>query len=107
MSGSGPTSPPTAPRTLLAGFTARPGRAEEIGGLLAAYAEVVRAEPGCLAFSPHRLADQPSAFVVYEVYRDEEAFQAHLAGAAGVEFNARLAPLIVEEHSQLTWLRGL
>lgn len=105
---------------LVAEFTALPGREEEVERLLLALAAEVRNEPGCLEFTPHRVADAParaavatsaapvgSRFHVTEAYRDEEAFAAHLAGPHGAEFNAALRPLIVEDRSALTFLRRL
>ena len=38
----------------------------------------VRDEPGCFRFDINQDADVPTRFYLYEVYRDEEAFQAHL-----------------------------
>ena len=38
----------------------------------------VRDEPGCFRFDINQDADVPARFYLYEVYRDEEAFQAHL-----------------------------
>jgi len=34
----------------------------------------LRDEPGCLRFDVHRSADDPSRFLLYEIYEDEEAF---------------------------------
>ncbi|MGW4929024.1 putative quinol monooxygenase [Agromyces sp. NPDC004153] len=105
---------------LVARFTARPGREEEVAGLLLALTAQVREEPGCLAFEPYRVALPPAgagvaagpesagaAFAVLEAYRDEAAFAAHLAAPYGAEFNAALGPLIVEDGSVLTFLAPL
>ncbi|MBT2497868.1 antibiotic biosynthesis monooxygenase [Agromyces sp. ISL-38] len=105
---------------LVAEFTALPGREEEVERLLLALTAEVRNEPGCLEFTPHRVAHAPagaavatssapvgSRFHVTEAYRDEEAFAAHLAGQYGAEFNAALHPLIVEDRSSLTFLARL
>ncbi|KJQ55170.1 putative quinol monooxygenase [Microbacterium sp. SA39] len=97
----------TEPTILHATFTAQPGQADRIAALLRDFAEVVRAEEGNLVFDASRLADDPDRFFVYEVYRDDEAFQAHLASPAGVPFNAELQSLIVEPASQLTFLQRL
>ena len=37
-----------------------------------------RDEPGCLRFDMHQDAENSARFYLYEVYRDEAAFQAHL-----------------------------
>ncbi|GAB2962651.1 hypothetical protein GCM10027075_73040 [Streptomyces heilongjiangensis] len=41
------------------------------------------------------------------MYRDEDAFQAHLDAPYGGPFNAALAPLIEEDASVLTFLDPL
>ncbi|MEF3402924.1 putative quinol monooxygenase [Agromyces sp. CCNWLW203] len=110
---------------LIAEFTAIPGREEEVERLLLALTAEVRRESGCLDFTPHRVAAAPSGaafaaaaaatgpapvgarFVVTEVYRDASAFAEHLAAPYGADFNAALAPLIVERGSVLTFLAPL
>jgi quinol monooxygenase YgiN len=102
---------------LVAEFTALPGCEEEVERLLLGLTEQVRAEPGCLDFTPHRVASSPAVgveasgsapvgrrFVVTETYRDASAFAAHLAAPYGAPFNAALGPLIEEAGSQLTFL---
>ncbi|MFD1573535.1 putative quinol monooxygenase [Agromyces cerinus subsp. nitratus] len=104
----------------MAEFTARPGCEEEVERLLLAFTGEVRQEPGCLDFTPHRV-EAPSVgrpgvaepvaagsrFIVSEVYRDSEAFAAHLAARHGAAFNSALAPLIEEPASMLTFLRSI
>jgi quinol monooxygenase YgiN len=107
---------------LVARFTAKCGREEEVSHLLLALAENVREEPGCLVFEPYRVAASPAGsraaavataeavgtgFVVLEAYRDDAAFAAHLAAPYGAAFNAALGPLIVEDGSALTFLAPL
>ena len=89
---------------LLATFTARPGQAASVEELLLSLTARVREEPGNLAFDPARGVDDPDRFTVYEVYSDSAAFEAHLAADYGATFNAALAPLIVEDGSQLEFL---
>ncbi|MBP5801505.1 antibiotic biosynthesis monooxygenase [Microbacterium maritypicum] len=95
------------PTILHATFTAQPGTGDRVAALLRDFAEVVRAEEGNIVFDATRLVDDPDRFFVYEVYRDEAAFQAHIAAPAGVPFNAALQELIVEPSSQLIFLRRL
>jgi quinol monooxygenase YgiN len=97
----------TEPTILHATFTARPGEGDRVAALLAGFAEHVRAEEGNVVFDATRLVDDPDRFFVYEVYRDEAAFQAHLSSPAGIPFNAALQDLIVEPSSQLTFLRRI
>lgn len=95
------------PTILHATFTARPGAADRVADILRDFAEIVRAEEGNVVFDASRLVDDPDRFFVYEVYRDQAAFEAHLSAPAGGPFNAELQQLIVEPTSQLTFLRRL
>ncbi|MFJ9180577.1 putative quinol monooxygenase [Streptomyces sp. NPDC102360] len=91
-------------RTLLAEFTAREGARDDVARLIVEYAGKVREEAGNLAFDVHTKAANPRAFWIFEVYRDEDAFQAHLNAPYGAPFNTALGPLIEEDASVLTFL---
>ncbi|MER6184201.1 antibiotic biosynthesis monooxygenase family protein [Streptomyces sp. NPDC001652] len=91
-------------KTLLAEFTAREGAQDEVSRLLLEYAKKVREEEGNIAFDVYTKAAAPRAFWIFEVYRDEDAFQAHLKAPYGGPFNAALVPLIEEDASVLTFL---
>ncbi len=95
------------PTILHATFTARPGEGDRVAALLRDFAAVVRAEEGNIVFDPTRLVEDPNRFFVYEVYRDEEAFQTHIAAPGGVPFNRALQELILEPASVLTFLRRI
>lgn len=91
-------------KTLLAEFTAREGAEDEVARLIGDYALKVREEEGNLVFDVYTKAAAPRAFWIFEVYRDEDAFQAHLKAPYGGPFNAVLVPLIEEDASVLTFL---
>lgn len=92
---------------LIAEFTARANEEERVASLLDGLATKVRQEPGNIAFDCYRQAENPEKFVVYEIYRDRQAFEDHIAADYGAMFNARLQELIIEPHSILTFLRPL
>lgn len=94
----------TKPVVLIAEFTAKPGNEEEVADLLAGLADDVRREDGNVAFDCYRQTEDGAKFVVYEIYRDRQAFEAHIAADYGAVFNAKLQTLIVEPHSILTFL---
>lgn len=96
-----------APFTLYATFTAREDEIPRVAELIAEYATLVRQEPGNLLFEASQLTDAPERFFVYEVYRDEPAFQEHLSHPKGEPFNDQLTALIIEPASELTFLRRL
>ena len=91
-------------RTPCARFTARPGCEQRVAELVHELTASVRQEPGNIRFDPYTQAARPSEFFVFEVYRDEAAFQAHLGADHGARFNAELADLILEDASVLSWL---
>lgn len=91
-------------KTLLAEFTAREGAEDEVTRLIVDYAKKVCEEEGNLAFDVYTKASHPRAFWIFEVYRDEDAFQAHLKAPYGGPFNTALTPLIEEDASVLTFL---
>ncbi|MBX9360279.1 putative quinol monooxygenase [Streptomyces massasporeus] len=94
-------------KTLLAEFTAREGAEGEVTRLIREYALKVREEEGNLAFDVYVKEAAPRAYWIFEVYRDEDAFQAHLNAPYGAPFNAALIPLIEEDASVLTFLEPI
>ena len=89
---------------LYAQFTAATGNLAQVTDLIAAFAAEVRAEPGNLVFDPHTRADSPETIFVYEVYRDQQSFERHLASLHGHEFNRVLNPLVIGGGSELSML---
>ncbi|MCQ9133720.1 putative quinol monooxygenase [Streptomyces hilarionis] len=94
-------------KTLLAEFTAREGARDEVARLIGEYARKVREEEGNIAFDVYTKDAAPRAFWIFEAYRDEDAFKAHLNAPYGGPFNAALVPLIEEDASVLTFLNPL
>ena len=45
--------------------------------VLLVHAKNTRAEPGCVRFDVLQVTDDPNSFRLYEVYRDEQAFEEH------------------------------
>jgi quinol monooxygenase YgiN len=64
--------------TVIAKIRAAKGKGDALAALLIEQATAVRQlEPGCLIYRPHRSTKDPDAFVFYEAYLDEAAFDAH------------------------------
>lgn len=91
-------------KALLAEFTVIPGAEARVAEMVTELAGRVRQEPGNLTFAVYVKSDNSRAYCIYEMYRDDEAFQAHLAAPYGGPFNAELADLIEEDGSVLTFL---
>lgn len=49
----------------------------EVASILALLATESRREPGCLAYIPHQVQDDPDTILIYEQYRDPQALEAH------------------------------
>ena len=92
-------------KALYAEFTARPEAADRVSALMLDLTEAVRAEPGCVTFDPFVREDDRLHWVVFEVYRDAEAFEAHIGSEHSRLFNLALDGLIQGMASALTWLR--
>ncbi|HSV21332.1 MAG TPA: putative quinol monooxygenase [Casimicrobiaceae bacterium] len=76
--------------TVVAHLRAAPGKGDALAALLVEQARVVRAsEPGCLVYRPHRSTRDPDAFVFYETYVDDAAFEAHRSAPHLASFRAR------------------
>ena len=89
---------------LYAEFTARAGSESAVEELITDYAESVRAEPGNVTFDVYRREEAPARFVVFEIYRDRPAFEAHLGAEPGRAFNEVLAEHIEGAGSDLHFL---
>jgi quinol monooxygenase YgiN len=72
---------------LLVHFKAKPGQEARVAEVISELAAESRREPGCEHYIPCSDPEDPSHFVLFEQYRDREAFEAH--GAS--EHFARLA----------------
>ena len=62
---------------VVARYVVAEGHESTVTRLLRENAEASRAEPGCLEFSVYQEIDDPRAFLLYERYTSEDAFQAH------------------------------
>jgi quinol monooxygenase YgiN len=94
-------------KTLYAEFTVKPGSETRVAEMMTELTRMVRQEPGNELFLPCSRETNPREYFVFEVYRDEAAFQKHISADYGRKFNAELAEHIEGEGSVLTWLRPL
>ena len=92
-------------RTLYAEFTVKSGSEARVADMMRELTENVRREPGNVLFLPCTRETDPRQYFVFEVYRDEAAFQEHIGAEYGRTFNAELAGHIEGDGSDLTWLR--
>lgn len=92
-------------KILIAQITARSGCEAAVQDILTVYGEHVRKEPGNEIFESYSAEDNPQHFIVYEIYRNEAAFKAHLGAPENAEVNSKLASL-TEGGSSLTFLKS-
>ena len=76
--------------TVVAKVRAAKGKGDALAGLLKEQAAAVRkAEPGCLAYRPHRSKKDPELFLFYEQYKDDASFDLHRKGTHLAAFRER------------------
>lgn len=62
---------------VVATYVSKSGEADVIAGHLEEMIGPTNAEPGCQEYRVVTSRDDPNTFVLFEVYDDEDAFQAH------------------------------
>jgi quinol monooxygenase YgiN len=58
-------------------YVCKPGEAEPVLEALTEVAPLSRAESGCIEYRVQRSVEDPHVFLLYEIYRDRDAFDAH------------------------------
>lgn len=77
---------------LLVRLEAQPGKEQEVEAFLRGALQVVQDEPATTEWFALRLG--PSSFGIFDVFPDDAARQAHLAGRVAVALAARAADLL-------------
>lgn len=82
--------------TVVAKVYPKAGKEAEVQALLVQMADAVRrAEPDCLVYRPHRLAEEPPVFLFYEQYRSDAAFEFHKTAPHLAGFREQMTSLVV------------
>jgi autoinducer 2-degrading protein len=83
---------------LLVNFEVKDGMVDEFFSLIAANAkQSVETEPGCRQFDVLRVSGEPNRLMLYEVYDDEAAFEAHRKMPHLADFLAKVRPMIAKQ----------
>ncbi|MBV8390053.1 MAG: antibiotic biosynthesis monooxygenase [Mucilaginibacter sp.] len=93
--------------TLVAYFTILPGFEKEIKEATATLAAETSKEAGSEKFAPYTRNDSPQSIVVYEVYKNDEAFQLHKTLPHAKAFFAFVKGKIVNDKIEVVFLTGL
>jgi quinol monooxygenase YgiN len=83
-------------KALLVRLEALPGKETELADFLTEARSIVREEPGTIAWFAIRFG--PSTFGVFDVFPDDEARDAHLAGGVGQALGPNTVVLFSEPH---------
>ncbi|MPZ24081.1 MAG: antibiotic biosynthesis monooxygenase [Dehalococcoidia bacterium] len=76
---------------VVARLTAKPGEEDAAAQTVKEMVEWVSAnEPGTLAYSAHRSKKEPGQILFYEIYRDDDARQAHRGSDAFKNFGRKI-----------------
>ena len=79
---------------LLVNIRIRPGNVDAFMRQLLANRDAARREPGCKQFDVLVDPTDDTRVMLYEVYADEKAFEAHQQGAAFKKYVAEAVPLL-------------
>lgn len=83
---------------LLVDFNVLPESVDRFNELIDINARAsVADEPGCLQFDVNRSMDDPCRIVLYEVYKNEDAFKEHMTRAHTTTFLAAAKPLVIKQ----------
>lgn len=93
-----PLDPGAQAFVVIAEFVVKPGCMEAfMAHALDDASHALQDEAGCLQFDVLRSPDQPDGVVFYEVYRSQQAFDAHLNTPHVARFRAILTQLVQTE----------
>ncbi len=91
--------------SVVAELNAKPGREEELRGLLLSVIPAVRAEEGCIQYDLHVSTTDPTSFVFYENWKDADALKNHSRAPHMKAFGASAAELLNAPPRILTYTR--
>jgi quinol monooxygenase YgiN len=80
--------------TVIARFAPKEGMDSEVEGILKGMVPPTRREAGCLHYDLYRTTETPSAFLLFERYRDSEALDEHRKTEHYKNYRAVIANLL-------------
>ena len=84
----------------------KPGNVDSFMKKVIENGKAARTEPGCKQFDVLVDPDDRTKIMLYEVYDDQKAFDAHQAGAAFKKYVAEAVPLLASRSRQF-WKKAL
>ena len=86
---------------VIAELVARPGSEQALRDLLVPFAQGSADEPGCLHYTLMEVRDEPGRFLTYEVWKDQDAADAHMRTPAIQAGIPQLVPLLAKPFTQI------
>ena len=90
---------------LIARIEAHPNQGEQLASIIEGVIAPSRAEAGCLTYQTHRAINNPNVFYFYEQWRDQDAFDAHVASNHYQTYRADSVYLVADRN--VTFLRDV
>jgi quinol monooxygenase YgiN len=84
-------------KVINARMNVKSGKTELFLSLAKTIAEKSNAEPGCLMYKVYREVDNPSAFIFYEIYENQQAIDSHNASEHFKFFKEQMAEILTEK----------
>jgi len=81
---------------LIAHLVPKPGKEKALADAILAIVPDVLKEPGCLGYTAHESRERPGTIVMYEVWADQAAIDAHGKGPSLGQLAARFDELLAE-----------
>lgn len=76
---------------------AKAGKEREVEAALKEVIQHVKTEPGAISYTLHRSVNHSEKFLFYEKYRDNKAFEEHVATPYFKDLLAKIGPLLEKE----------
>jgi quinol monooxygenase YgiN len=93
--------------TITITYIAKPGMEDRLEQVLTGKIIPSRGEDGCLNYSMHRCLERPGEFMLYMNWRDEAAYNRHVASPWVQEFQTRQAEELLQEPTTVKRWRHL
>jgi autoinducer 2-degrading protein len=82
-------------------MTVKAGREQETADMFRSYVKLVQTEPGCMRFDVLQSRKDPRRFMLYELYRDDAALDAHRRTPHFLEYSAKIQDLTEHRETEL------
>jgi autoinducer 2-degrading protein len=82
-------------------LTVKAGREQETADMFRSYVKLVQTEPGCSRFDVLQSRKDPREFLLYELYKDDAALDAHRRTPHFLDYSPKIADLEEKRDSEL------